>query len=309
MQGPPSELPDRSQTTCGAHTIHGQSLQRWVAVRVLGMELLLERGEENRMSTAGRVEQLAAEVLAQLDLGKTIDPLASSFAHLDLDDAYRVQLALVDQRCARGERVVGRKVAFTSRGTMTQFGVTESAFGTILSGGVFADGDAVPVSRFPAVGAEAEVAFVIGEELRGPGVTIAQVLKATRGVVPALEIINLCITRTPWNAVEVVATNAVHAGIVLGGQITALEGINLRYEGMVAEVDGEPVGSGAGVEVLGNPAASVAWLANKLSEFDLTLRPDDIVLSGSIIRMLEVKVGQAVKATFSRIGSVGARFV
>ena len=42
-----------------------------------------------------------------------------------------------------GERIVGRKVAFTSQGTMTQFGVTESAFGTILSGGVFADGDAV----------------------------------------------------------------------------------------------------------------------------------------------------------------------
>jgi 2-keto-4-pentenoate hydratase len=273
------------------------------------MGLLLEWGEESRMSTTGRVEQLAAEVLAQLDLGKTIDPLASSFAHLDLADAYRIQLALVDQRCTRGERIVGRKVAFTSRGTMTQFGVTESAFGTILSGGVFADGDAVPVSQFPAVGAEAEVAFVIGEELRGPGVTIAQVLKATRGVVPALEIINLCITRTPWNAVEVVATNAVHGGIVLGGQITPLDGLNLRYEGMVAEVDGEPVGSGAGVEVLGNPAASVAWLANKLSEFDLTLRPDDIVLSGSIIRMLEVKAGQAVKATFSRIGSVGARFV
>jgi len=78
---------------------------------------------------------------------------------------------------------------------------------------------------------------------------------------------------------------------------------------MVAEVDGEPVGSGAGVEVLGNPAVSVAWLANKLSEFGLTLRPDDIVLSGSIIRMLEITAGQTVKATFSRIGSVGARFV
>jgi len=192
---------------------------------------------------------------------------------------------------------------------MTQFGVTESAFGTILSSAVFTDGETVSVSPFPAVGAEAEIAFVIGEELRGPGVTVAHVLKATRGVIPALEIINLCISHTPWSAVEVIATNAVHGGIVLGGQITPIDGLNLRYEGMVAEVDGEPVGSGAGVEVLGNPATSVAWLANKLAEFDLTLRPDDIVLSGSIIRMLEVNAGQSVKATFSRIGSVGARFV
>ena len=261
------------------------------------------------MATTGWAEQLAAEVLAQLDTANTIDSLASPLSRLDLDEAYRVQLALVARRCARGERIVGRKVAFTSRGTMTQFGVSESAFGTILSGGVFADGESVPVSQFPAVGAEAEVAFVLGEELSGPGVTIAQVLKATRGVLPALEIINLCIARTPWNAVEVVATNAVHGGIVLGGRITPLDGLDLRYEGMVAEVDGEPVGSGAGVEVLGHPAASVAWLANKLSAFDLTLRSGDIVLSGSIIRMLEVRAGQAVKATFSRIGSVGARFV
>jgi 2-keto-4-pentenoate hydratase len=261
------------------------------------------------MATTELIEQLAAQVLARFDRVQTVDELANTFSSLGVDDAYRVQLALMAQCCARGERIVGRKVAFTSRGTMTQFGVTESAFGTILSGGVFADGETIAVSRFPAVGAEAEIAFVIGEELCGPGVTMARVLKATRGVVPALEIINLCLTRTPWNAVEVIATNTVHGGIVLGGEITPIDRLNLRYEGMVAEVDGQPVGSGAGVEVLGNPAASVAWLANKLSEFGLTLRPDDVVLSGSIIRMLEVKAGQAVKATFSRIGSVGARFV
>ena len=201
--------------------------------------------------TTARIEQLATQILARFDTVQTIDTMASDLAQLGIEDAYRVQLSLVDQRCARGERIVGRKVAFTSRGTMSQFGVTESAFGSILSGGVFADGDAVPVSRFPAVGAEAEVGFVIGEELKGPGVTIAQALKATTGVVPAIEIINLCITHTPWNALEVIATNAVHVGIILGGQITPLDGLNLRYEGMVAEVNGEPVGSGAGVEVLG----------------------------------------------------------
>jgi 2-keto-4-pentenoate hydratase len=265
--------------------------------------------EERGMLTTGRIEQLATQILARFDTVQTIDTMAADIAPLGIEDAYRVQIALVDQRCARGERIVGRKVAFTSRGTMTQFGVTESAFGSILSGGVFTDGDAVPVSRFPAVGAEAEVGFVIGEELRGPGVTIAQALRASAGVVPAIEIINLCITHTPWNAVEVIATNAVHGGIVVGGQITPLDGLNLRYEGMVAEVDGEPVGSGAGVEVLGHPAAAVAWLANKLAAFELPLRPGDIVLSGSIIRMLEVKAGQTVKVTFSRIGTVGARFV
>ena len=261
------------------------------------------------MVTTGQIERLATQILARFDRVQTVDAMATDLAQLGIEDAYRVQLALVDQRCARGERIVGRKVAFTSRGTMTQFGVTESAFGSILSGGVFTDGDAVPVSRFPAVGAEAEIAFVIGEELKGPGVTIAQVLKAAAGVVPAMEIINLCITHTPWNALEVIATNAVHGGIVLGGQITPLDGLNLRYEGMVAEVDGELVGSGAGVEVLGHPAAAVAWLANKLADFELALHPGDIVLSGSIIRMLEVKAGQTVKVTFSRIGTVGARFV
>lgn len=261
------------------------------------------------MATSVAKEQLAARVLTCLDRAQTIDALNDAFSALGIDEAYHVQQALTAQRCARGERIIGRKVAFTSHGTMTQFGVTESAFGTILSGAVFVDGEAVPVARFPAVGAEAEIAFVLDKELRGPGVTITQVLKATRGVVPALEIINLCITRTPWSVAEVIATNAVHGGIVLGGQLTPIEGINLRYEGMVAEVDGESVGSGAGVEVLGHPAASVAWLANKLAEFDLALHPDEIVLSGSIIRMLEVRAGQAVKATFSRMGSVGARFV
>lgn len=260
------------------------------------------------MAVGGPVESLVARVSAYLDSGQTVDHFAGEFADLSIEEAYRVQLALVAQRCARGERIVGRKVAFTSRGTMTQFGVTESAFGTILSGGVFADGDTVPMSRFPAVGAEAEIAFIIGDPLRGPGVTVAHALQATKGVMPAIEIINLCLTHTPWQAAAVIATNAVHGGIVLGGQLTPIEGLNLRYEGMVVEVDGEAIGSGAGAEVLGHPAASVAWLANKLAEYELALRPGDIVLSGSIIRMLEVKAGQTVKVTFSRLGSVGARF-
>ncbi len=261
------------------------------------------------MASVEELERLASNVLARLDQVQTVDPLASDFARLSLEEAYGVQSALVRQRCQRGERIVGRKVAFTSQGTMRQFGVTEPSFGTILSGGVFADGDTIPVARYPAVGAEAEIAFVMGEELRGPGVTMAHVLKATKGVVPAMEIINLCISHTPWNVADVIATNAVHAGIVLGGQLTPLDGLDLRYEGMVAEVDGEVVGSGAGVEVLGHPVSSVVWLANKLAAFDLSLSPGDVVLSGSIIRMLEVNAGNVVRVTFSRIGSVGARFV
>jgi 2-keto-4-pentenoate hydratase len=261
------------------------------------------------MATPDRLEQLAGRVLTCLDQVQTVDSLAPEFAGLSLDEAYGVQLALVAQRCQRGERIVGRKVAFTSQGTMTQFGVTEPAFGTILSGGVFTDGDAVPVGRYPAVGAEAEIAFVMGEELRGPGVTLAHVLKAAQGVVPAMEIINRCIARVPWHVADVIATNAVHAGIVLGGQLTPLDGLDLRYEGMVAEIDGQSVGSGAGVEVLGHPVASVVWLANKLATVGLGLHPGDIVLSGSIIRMLEVRAGTVVKVTFTRIGSVGARFV
>jgi len=262
-----------------------------------------------RIARAEHLEQLATQVLARIDQVQTVDSLADEFARLSLEEAYRVQLALVAQRGARGDQVVGRKVAFTSRGTMMQFGVTEPAFGTILSGGVFADGDGVPVARYAAVGVEAEIAFVIGEELRGPGITIPRALKATKGVVPALEIINLCLSQTPWKVADVIATNAVHGGIVLGGQLTPLDGLNLRYEGMVIEVDGESQGSGAGVEVLGHPAASLAWLANKLAEFDVALHPGEVVLSGSIIRMLNVQAGNAVKVTFSRIGSVGARFV
>ena len=103
------------------------------------------------MVTTGQIEQLATQILARFDRVQTVDAMAADLAQLGIEDAYRVQLALVDQRCARGERIVGRKVAFTSR-TMTQFGVTESAFGSILSGGVFTDGDAVPVSRFPPWG-------------------------------------------------------------------------------------------------------------------------------------------------------------
>jgi 2-keto-4-pentenoate hydratase len=97
--------------------------------------------------------------------------------------------------------------------------------------------------------------------------------------------------------------------VILGGKIISVQELDLRYVGIVLEKNGEIVATGAGAAVLGNPAQSAAWLANKLSEFDVALKAGEIIMSGSLVSAVEVKPNDVIRATFDRLGSVTAKFI
>jgi 2-oxopent-4-enoate/cis-2-oxohex-4-enoate hydratase len=102
-----------------------------------------------------------------------------------------------------------------------------------------------------------------------------------------------------------VATNA----IVLGRPLTSVMGLDLALEGVVFEQNGEVVATNTAAEVMGNPLHSLAWLANTLGRMERGLRTGDVVLTGSISKILRPKAGESVRASFTRLGSVACRFV
>ena len=207
------------------------------------------------------------------------------------------------------EVVAGHKVALTTKAARDHLGVHEPCYGHILSPCVYENDAEVPIGNLAAPHIEAETAFVLGEDLRGPGITPVDVMRATMGILPALELVDLKVQGEGIQATDVIIHNALHGGIVAGSRLYSLDLLDLQYEGVTVEYNGQLHGSGTGAEVMGNPINPIVWLANKLAEFGDYLRAGEIIISGSMVTPVEVKPGDNVKATYTRMGSVGAKFV
>lgn len=223
-------------------------------------------------------------------------------------DAYYVQYKFLHS-LQPPETVAGHKVALTTKAARDHLGVHEPCYGHILSPCVYANDAEVPIGNLASPHIEAEIAFVLRKDLRGPGVTSVDVMRATAGVLPALELVDLKVQGDGIQATDVIIHNALHGGIVAGSRLCSLESLDLQYEGVTVEYNGELHGSGTGAEVMGNPINPIVWLANKLAEFGDYLRAGETIISGSMVTPVEVKLGDYVKATYTRMGSVGARFV
>ncbi len=222
---------------------------------------------------------------------------------LSTADAYEVQDALRAALLGRGERVIGWKAGFTSKA-----GATEAVCAFLLADGVFADPAEVPMARFARLAVEAEVAFVMRENLAGPGVTSPRALAAVEGARAALELIDARFSGKA-TAADVIADGVYANAIVLGAPLTPVGNLDLALEGLVYELNGAIAATNTAAEVMGSPANSLAWIANHLGARGLRLSAGDVVMTGSVSILLRPKAGDTVRATFTRLGSVSARFV
>ena len=252
-------------------------------------------------------DPLVERILANRD-GHTQIPAPSETRPLSVAEAYALQDKLREALVLRGERVIGWKAGFTNKATQTMFGASDPVSGFLLADGVFSSRAEVPMSRFAHLAVEAEVAFVLREDLSGPGITPPRAIAAVEGALPALELIDQRFSGKA-TATDIVADGVYANAIVLGAPLTPVRDIDLALEGLVYEMNGAIAATNTAAEVLGSPANSLAWIANQLGARGLGLKAGDIVMSGSVSILLRPKPGDTVRATFTRLGSVSARFV
>jgi 2-keto-4-pentenoate hydratase len=263
----------------------------------------------NLLLTDAQHAEMAQRLYAAKRSGQGVDPPSESTEYT-MDDAYCVRRKFVDLMIADGRRPKGHKIGFTSEAIQRQYGMTGPDFGQLLDDVFVPVGDPVPASTLSDARVEAEIAFELSAPLRGPGVTVADVLAATRVVRAAIEVIDSRVGAMRANAVDSIADNA-GAGLVVLGEVEMsplaldLAGIPIRME-----VDTE-VQAGVSGDVMGNPAAAVAWLANTLHAIDGLggqLEAGDIVMSGSAVRSVAVRAGSRLAATFGPFGTIEMEF-
>jgi 2-keto-4-pentenoate hydratase len=252
----------------------------------------------------------AAKNLYQAEMDRApIAPLVEGYPGLSVEDAYQIQVSLIELKKAQGAKVVGKKTGLTSKAMQQMLGVNEPDFGHLLDTMMVKDHQPISVKELIQPKVEPEIAFLLARDLEGPGISAQDVLDATRAVTPSLEIIDSRIRDWRIRLADTVADNASSGRVALGDAWVSPQEIDLRLTGMVLEKNGEVVSTGAGAAVLGHPAAAVAWLANKLATFGLKLLANEVILPGALCGAVGVAAGDEVTATFDRLGSVSARFV
>ena len=256
-----------------------------------------------------QITQLGDELYEALVAGKTIAPLTSRGLDISIEDAYHIQQRMIARRIDKGEKVIGKKIGVTSQAVMDMLGVFQPDFGWLTDGMVYNEGQAIPADTLIQPKAEGEIAFVLKKTLKGPGVTAADVLAATEGVMACFEIVDSRIRDWKIKIQDTVADNASCGVFVLGDSLVDPRKVDLNTCGMVLEKNGEIVATGSGAAALGAPANAVAWLANTLGALDISLKAGEVVLSGSLAIMVPVAAGDNLRVTIGGIGSCSVRFV
>jgi 2-keto-4-pentenoate hydratase len=236
-----------------------------------------------------------------------VEPPSASRA-MTLEDAYAIQALQVQRWLAEGATVKGHKVGLTSRAMQRMLGVDQPDYGHLLDTMFLASGERADSGRFLQPRVEPEIAFVLGRDLTGPGVTPVDVLRATDFVVASLELIDSRIRDWKITLADTIADNASSGAVVLASRPVLPGAIDLRLTGCTLYRNGTLVATGAGGAVLGDPVRAVAWLANVRAATGEALHAGDVVLPGSCTAAVPVSPGDSVRAEFAGIGAVHVSF-
>ncbi len=239
-----------------------------------------------------------------------------SLQHPDMvmDDAYAIQSAWVKKKVSDGRQVVGWKIGLTSKAMQYALNINIPDSGVLLDDMVFEDSSVVPKDRFIQPRIEAEIAFIMKAPLKGPNMTVVDVLNATDYVTPALEILDTRIlrvdpqTKKNRNVLDTISDNAANAGIVTGGRAVRPDQLDMRWMGAIVSRNAEVEETGLGAGVLNQPARGVAWLANRLSQYGDGIEAGQVVLAGSFIRPIEARHGDTIVGDFGPYGTVSLYF-
>lgn len=237
-----------------------------------------------------------------------IETISALNPDMNVEDAYKIQIYNVAKRIGDGDKIIGMKVGLTSKAMQNLLGVDEPDYGHLTDKMLVNEGDLCPMNELLQPKVEGELAFCLKKSLKGPGVTIADVYNATDWVAPAIEIVDSRIKDWKIKLVDTIADNGSSAKLVLGSGMTKIGDVDMRLIGMNLEKNGEIVSTGTGAAVWGNPAAAVAWLANKLAQFDIQLKEGSIVLSGAVTAAETALAGDIFTVSFQGMGSVTVKF-
>jgi len=235
---------------------------------------------------------------------RPIEPFTDADPTLGMADGYAVQAELTRMILEAGDSIVGYKVGLTSEPMQKMIGVDSPDHGPVLGSTVYRNGDVIALDAYIAPKLEAEIVFVLGERLTGPGVTVETARAAVETIGASMEIVDSRFVDWRIKLADTVADLASNGAVVVSSDLVPLADLDPREIAMTLERNGEVIDQGTGAAALGDPLAVVAWLANVLGENGVALEPGHLVMTGALHAAVPMNSGDRFRATFDVLGAV-----
>ncbi|NLY72740.1 MAG: 2-keto-4-pentenoate hydratase [Tissierellia bacterium] len=254
-----------------------------------------------------KYEKLAEALKTAERSNEPIGQISAAYPELEIRDAYRIQLINIEKELEEGRLITGKKIGLTSQAVQDMLGVNQPDFGHLLESMEAEDG-VVDRSKLIQPKVEGEIVFVLEKDLVGPNVTVEDVLDATDYVAAGIEIVDSRVADWKINIIDTVADNASSGMYLVSEKRVDPKTIDLKTLSMNFYKNGQLMNSGVGAAALGDPAYCVAWLANTLHEYGVSLKKGEVILSGALTAMLEADAGDEFRASFTELGDISVKF-
>jgi 2-oxopent-4-enoate/cis-2-oxohex-4-enoate hydratase len=255
------------------------------------------------------ISDISQELYTALVDKKTLIPITTEFPNFSIDDAYEVSKQFLAKRINNGEKVIGKKIGVTSKVVQEMLGVHQPDFGFLTDAMQVKNGSQVDLASLIQPRAEAEIAFILSESLNGPGITRDDVISATSAIVPCFEIVDSRINNWEIKIQDTIADNASCGIFCLSEAYVDPKKFDLALLEATVFKNGNQISSGLGSAVQGHPAEAVAWLANTLGNYGISLDEGDIILSGSLVPLEPIISGDQFSMEIAGIGRCDLNFV
>jgi len=237
-----------------------------------------------------------------------IEPLRNDIGIEDLAFAYEIQNANTAFRMNNGARLIGKKIGLTSDAVQSQLGVDQPDFGILFDDMEVLNGRSVSISQLMQPKAEAEIAFVLAEDLDDDKLTIMDLIAAIDYAVPAIEVVGSRIRDWDIKITDTIADNASASHFVIGHRPRTIDEFDMVSTIMTMTKNGVVVSEGSGAACLGSPLNATLWLARKMIELGNPLQAGELILSGAVGPMTGVAAGDKLVASFEGFGDVSLSF-
>lgn len=258
--------------------------------------------DQTRVNQLGDMLYDALRTRRPMDKIKTLEPEST------IEDAYQIQSRMIQNRLEAGEKIIGKKIGLTSKAIQDALGVYQPDFGQLTDAMLYEDGATIDIGTLMKPRAEGELAFVLKDDLAGPGVTALDVLRATDYVTPCFEVVDTRFHDWKIAIQDTVSDNASCGILVLGQEKIDPRDVDLTLSGLVVCKNGEVETTGCGAAVQGSPLNAVAWLANTLGSLGMPFKAGEVILSGAQAALVDFAAGDTLTCEIAGMGKCTAHF-
>lgn len=217
--------------------------------------------------------------------------------------AYKIQKNYVESR-SKSDPVAGYKAGLTSKAGQKKFSVSQSLSGVLFSSGHLSNPQEIKLSSAGKLMLETEIGFILATDITAPIKDRSEIPQHIESILGVVELPDLAFENPKGiKGVDLMAANLASHQYILGkqfelskiGDINALE-TNLAYNQKL-------LFKGKATDALGDQWAALNWLINHLLNSGYSLKAGDILITGSLGKMIPAQTGN-YQADFGELGKI-----